>query len=44
MWDINRESADIAWTAPGNVDRLDMHLSMRRIAHHLEQRPACPCG
>ncbi|SHT15788.1 Putative MutT/NUDIX-like protein [Mycobacteroides abscessus subsp. abscessus] len=38
---IDHESTDIAWTEPANIDKLDMHPSMRlRITHYLEQRPA----
>lgn len=38
---IDRESTDIAWTAPADIGQLDMHPSMRlRITHYLEQRPA----
>lgn len=37
---IDHESTDIAWTAPDNIDRLDMHPSMRlRITHYLRRRP-----
>ncbi|WP_078326918.1 NUDIX hydrolase [Mycobacteroides salmoniphilum] len=36
---IDHESTDIAWTAPADLDTLDMHPSMRlRIAHYLEKR------
>ncbi|AWG66425.1 NUDIX hydrolase [Mycobacteroides abscessus] len=38
---IDHESTEIAWTVPDNIDRLDMHPSMRlRIDHYLQQRPA----
>lgn len=37
---IDHESTDIAWTRPVDVERLDMHPSMRlRVQHYLEQRP-----
>ncbi|MEB3023995.1 NUDIX hydrolase [[Mycobacterium] crassicus] len=37
---IDHESTDIAWTAPADIDALDMHPSMRlRIQHYLEHRP-----
>lgn len=36
---IDHESTDIAWTAPADIDALDMHPSMRlRITHYLEGR------
>jgi 8-oxo-dGTP pyrophosphatase MutT (NUDIX family) len=36
---IDHESTDIAWTAPADIDTLDMHPSMRlRISHYLEAR------
>ena len=36
---IDHESSDIAWTAPADLDALNMHPSMRlRISHYLESR------
>jgi ADP-ribose pyrophosphatase YjhB (NUDIX family) len=36
----SKESSEVAFLAPGEVDTLDMHESIRvRIRHYLERRP-----
>jgi hypothetical protein len=39
------ETSEVAWVAPGRLDSLNMHPSMRlRIDHYLERRSAPHIG